>query len=1052
MTLSDLSIKKPVFAWVIMGALLIFGGISFTRMGISQMPDIDFPVVNISLAWEGAAPEVIETEVVDIVEESLMTIEAIKKVQSSSRFGQASVIVEFELSKDIDVAIQEIQTKITQAQRQLPVDMDPPIISKVNPEDQPIIWIGVSGDRPLREMTEYVRDHLKDQFSVIPGVGEVFLGGFVEPAVRVWLDANKLDALQMTAEDVMAAIQSQHMELPAGRLTTEQTERNVRVLGEAKSVEELSRIAIPARVREGYIWKTFRLSDVAVIEDGLDDPRRLARVMGKTSIGMGIRKQRGTNAVDVAKLVKKKMKHLESTLPEGLRLTVVFDGTKQTEESIRELQMTIILAVLFTGLVCFVFLGSLSSMINVILAIPTALGGAFIVMHFMGFTLNTITLLGLSMVVGIVVDDAIVVLENIARHIEHGKSKMLASIVGAREIGYAVMVISAAVIAIFLPLAFMKGLIGKFFFQFGITVSAAVAFSLLEAITLTPSRCSQFLSTGSETRIGRAVNSVMDRLQKVYRRSLEWSLSHRWVVVGGALAFFAASFLLIPHIRKEMIPHQDISRFLVRVQTAPGSSLEFTSEVMKKAEVFLTSRPELDVYFASVGGFGGGDVNTGVLFVTLKQPNERPKNLETGKRTTLLEFMALCRKELNAIPGITRASIQELSGAAGAGARDFPLDLSIQGPEWKKLGEFSALMMERLKATGLVTDLDTDFMEDIPEVHVIPDRDKASEHAVTTDSITRTIQATLGGLRVAKFTKGGRRYDVRISLTDENRRRPEDISKIWLRNQRGELVRLSDVTRIVEEPQPIVISRENRQRAVRIFGNIAQGKSQADVLEAAKKTAKEILPEDYAVQLSGSSENFRESFQELGFAFWLGIAIAYMILAAQFNSFIHPVTILLALPFAASGALLGLFSMNHSLNILSMIGLLLLMGIVKKNSILLVDFTNQRREEGLAVREALLEACPLRLRPILMTTFAIIAGVLPAVMNLGPGAAQRAPMATVIIWGTTLSTFMTLFVVPCVYSLMSRFESHKHDKEHREAIGILDELEKEKYASAQGKN
>ncbi len=1040
MTISDLAIKKPVFAWMLMAALLIFGGIAFMRMGISQTPDIDFPVVNIALSWEGASPEVMESDVVDIVEESLMTVAGIKKVTSSSRFGRGNVTAEFELSVDIDVAIQEMQTKIAQAQQRLPRGIDPPVLSKVNPEDQPIIWIGVSGDRPLREMSEYVRNVLKDQFSTVTGVGDVFLGGYSEPNVRIWLDTEKLDTLELTAEDVIAAIQTQHLELPAGRLAKGDHERNVRVLGEAKSVEDLGQIAIPYRVREGYLWQTIRLNDVARIEDGLEDVRRISRVMGATSVGLGIRKQRGTNSVEVADRVKEKVKLLAGTLPQGMRLTITFDGTEQIKENVHELEMTLILSVLFTGLVCWLFLGSLSSTFNVVLAIPTALGGAFIVAYFMGFTLNLITLLGLSIVVGIVVDDAIVVLENIARHNEEGKPRVLAAIVGAREITFPVIAISAAVIAIFLPVAFMKGLIGKFFFQFGIIVSAAVAFSLLEAITLTPSRCSQMLRVGHTTRIGRVMDYLMNGLRHGYGRSLSVALNYRVLVVLVSVAIFVASLTLLPRLRKEMVPHQDISRFLVRIQTPPGSSLEFTNNVMRQAENFLLSRKELNVYFAAVGGFGGGDVNTGILFTTLKKPNERPVDMNLGRPLTQREFMAICREKMNAISGVMRATIQELAGAAGAGARDFPVDISIRGPDWKKLGGYAEILMTKLKSTGLTTDLDTDYQADILEIQVVPNREKASLQGVTTDAIARTIQATLGGMRVAKFTKDGRRYDIRVSLTDENRQKPEDLFNIGVRNQRGQIVRLSDVTDVVEKPQPLTIARENRRRAVHVFGNVAPGKSQSEAILTTEKIAKEILPDGYDLVLSGSSQNFKESFQELVFALLLGIAIAYMILGAQFNSFIHPFTILLALPFSVTGAFMGLLVMDQSLNILSMIGLLLLMGIVKKNSILLVDFTNQKREEGLSVRHALLDACPMRLRPILMTTLAIIAGVLPALLHIGPGAEQRAPMATVIIWGMSVSTIITLYLVPCVYSLMSRFESKGHAKEYAEAMKTLDEL------------
>lgn len=1039
MTLSDISIKKPVFAWMLMAALLIFGGISFLRMGVSQNPDIDFPNVNISMTWEGAAPEVMETEVVDILEESLMTVEGMKKITSSAKFGSANITAEFELSKEIDVAVQEVQTKIVQAQRRLPVGVDPAVISKVNPEDQPIIWVGVSGDMDRRKIMEYVRDHLKDQFSMIPGVGEVFLGGYIEPNVRIWLDSKKMNQLQITAEDVISTVQSQHTELPVGRLVTAVNEQNVRILGEAATIEEMSNIAIPSRVREGYLWKTFRLGDVAQIEDGLEDIRRIARVQGKPSVGLGIKKQRGTNSVEIAKKVKEKISQLSSSLPEGIKLTVNFDNTVQIEENVQELELTLILAVLFTGLVCWLFLGSISSTINVVLAIPTALGGAFIVMYFLGFTLNTITLLGLSMVVGIVVDDAIVVLENIVRHYEKNKNKVLASIIGSREITFSVMVISAAVIAIFLPVAFMKGIIGKFFFQFGITVSAAVAFSLLEALTLTPSRSSQMLYAGHESFIGRITDRVMNDLKDKYKSTLMLALNYRWTVVLFAVVFFAGSLMVFPSLRKEMTPSQDVSRFLIRLQTPTGSSLEFTDEVMKKAEAFLATRDEIDLYFGSVGGFGGGDVNTAVMFVTMKKPKDRPVNLETGKPITQAEFMDICRVNIKKIEGLQRAGIQELNNSIGSSGRDYPIDVSIQGESWKKLGELGNQLMNHLQDNHFLSDSGTNYVKDTPEVHIIPNRAKAAQYGVTTDAIARTIQGMLGSVRVAKFTNGSHRYDVRVSLRDENRKTPQDISQIWVRNQRGELVKLSDVTHVIETPEPSSIAREDRQRSVRVYGNPSSEYSQGEVIVEAQRYAKEKFPEGYVLKLSGSSQTMNESFRELAIAFMLGIIIAYMILAAQFNSFIHPFTVLLALPFSVSGAFLGLKVMDHSINMISIIGLLLLMGIVKKNSILLVDFTNQRREEGENVRNALLDACPLRLRPILMTTFAIVAGALPAALSFGPGAELRAPMATVIIWGTLISTLFTLYIVPCAYSLFSGLESSGHRQRHDQAMKALAE-------------
>ncbi|MBI2342956.1 MAG: efflux RND transporter permease subunit [Deltaproteobacteria bacterium] len=1040
MILSDLSIKKPVFAWMLMAALILFGAIGFLRMGISQMPDIDMPVVSIHLNWEGAAPEVMETEVVDPLEEALMSVSEIEEIYSTAHFGSANITAEFALSKDIDVAVQEIQTKIAQVQRLLPPELDPPIIAKSNPEDQPIIWIGLSGDASPRELVEYLRNHVKDRFQTIPGVGELMLGGFAEPNLRVWLDTARMAALALTVEDVTEAIENQHVELPAGRLQTDEQEQNIRIIGEALSAEELSDITIPQRVRGGFVWRPIRLGDIARIEDGLEDVRRISRVNGKPSIGMGIKKQRGANAVDVGRRVKERMAEVAKDLPQGMRLTLNFDGTVNTEENVAELNATLILAIALTSVVCWFFLGSISSTVNVVLAIPTAIGGAFMVMYFAGFTLNIVTLMALSLVIGIVVDDAIVVLENIVRHREMGKSRIRAALEGTREITFSVVVMSAAIIAIFLPVAFMKGMIGNFFFQFGVVISIAVAFSLLEAITLTPMRCSQFLRTGHTTAVGGIAERLFARVSALYRRSLAWSLHHRWLVLLSATLLFCGSLLMVGGLRKEMAPSYDISRYMINLQTAPGSSLPFTDQVFRRAEAIIMARPEIDVYFGAIGGFGGGDTNSGVMFVTMKPPRKRPVDPATGHRLTMRESMELIRKEFNAIPGVMRATVRDLTqnqiGQTGAGAQ-FPVSLSLRGPDWDRLGTLAETFMQRLNATGLVTDVDTDYKLGVPEIRVLPNREAATRHGVSVAAIARTIRSAIGGERVAKYSKGARRYDVRVSLPDDERQYPSDIVRLLVRNERGEIVRLGDVVTITPRPSLLTIQRQNRERAVQIFANVAQGQSQSEALAAAEQLATALLPEGYRLVVSGSAQVFRDSFRELLFAFGLGVLIAYMILAAQYDSFIHPVTVLLALPFSVSGAIVALWLRDQSLNMLSMIGILLLMGIVKKNSILLVDFANIRRRAGLDVHAALLEAAPLRLRPIFMTSLAIIAGALPAALHLGPGAEQRSSMATVTIGGVLISTFFTLYVVPCAYSVLSRLESPRKWRRIEEVTAVL---------------
>ena len=1018
MTLSDLSIKNPVFAWMLMAALILFGLIGFFGMGVSQMPDVEFPVVNVQLTWEGAAPEVMESDVVDIVEDAIMSVQGIRDISSSARQGSASVTIEFELGRDIDVAVQEVQTKIAQAQRRLPNDVDPPIVSKVNPQDNPILWLGVSGDIPKRDLIEYIQNHLRDKFQTISGVGEVMLGGFVEPNLRVWLDADKLEALQLTVEDVIGAVQKEHAELPAGRIETGEQEFNVRAMGEAVSPEEFGNIILSRRGGQP-VYKPIYLKDVAAVEDGLADIRRIARIQGKTAVGLGIKKQRGANEVAVAHNVLKKMEEVKKQLPKSIQIGVNFDRTRFVEDSIRELTFTLMLSAILTSIVCWLFLGSWSATLNILMAIPTSIIGTFICMYFFGFTLNTFTLLGLSLAIGIVVDDAIMVMENIVRYQEQGLERVEAARVGARQITFAAFAATLAIIAIFLPVAFMKGIIGKFFYEFGVTISVAVALSLLEALTLAPMRCAAFLQAGQhQNLISRLADESFRRLTRAYQAVLPWCLRHCWTVILTLLGlFFVSVFTVSPNLRKEFVPSQDQSMFLCRFQTPIGSSIDFTDERFKKAEQFAMNRPEVRRYFGAIGGFGGGEVNTGMLFITLKPPRER--------KLTQQELMALFRKELNKIPN-TRAVIQDLSLSGLSAQRGFPVELAVRGPEWEKLAGYAKQIEERMKKCPLLVDVDTDYLEGVPEVRVTPDRKAAAERGVSIEAIGRTVNATIGGERVGKYTRGGRRYDVRVRLIPGQRTKAEDIEKLWVWNNRGELVQLKDLVTITEKPSYLSITRRSRERAITLFANIAQGKSQQAALEEVERIAKEVLPEGYHAAFGGATQTFRESFQSLLFALLLGLAVAYMVLGSQYNSYLHPVTVLLALPFSVSGALVALWLGNQSLNIYSYIGLILLMGIVKKNSILLVDFTNHLREQGKSAQEALLTACPIRLRPILMTSISTIAAAVPPAMALGPGAETRIPMAITVIGGMTLSTLLTLLVVPCAYLLFSRVEHKKY--------------------------
>jgi HAE1 family hydrophobic/amphiphilic exporter-1 len=1030
MILSDISIKKPVFAWMLMFGLIVFGGISFMRMGISQLPDVDYPVVSVNIRLEGAAPEVIETSVVDIIEDAVMSIQSIRSVTSQSENSEGTVTIEFDLDRNIDLAIQDVQAKVDSVLQKLPKEITSPTIRKSNPEDQPIMLLTLESDKyPLKDLMSYTNDRVKDQFSTVAGVGDITLGGYRDPNLRIWVNKKALNSYELSVNDIINTIQNEHLESPAGQLESGNRQLNVRTMGEAKTIEEFGSLVINQRGGQpNYV--PIHLNQVARIEDGMADAMSVSRAVGTPGVALNILKQRGSNAVAVAKAVRAKVAQVQKGLPEGMKLSVNFDSTRYIEQAVHELNFTLLLSALLTGLICWMFLGSWTSTLNVLLAIPTSVVGTFIVLYFAGFTLNTFTLLGLSLSIGIVVDDAIMVLENIIRHQEKGQSRILAALAGSREITFAAMAATISVVAIFLPVAFMSGIIGKFFFQFGVTITVAVLLSLLEALTLTPMRCSQFVDIGKRTTwFGKGVEWLMNKIRDVYAGTLAIALNHRVKVIITALIIFGLSFSALLFLNKEFIPSEDQSRFSVRLKTPVGSSLSYSDSKFSAVERFLAKRPEVDRYVLRVGGGSPGDSNSGFVFVTMKDKGHRGIDSGVGHELSQQEFMAVCRKELNKISDV-RAVIQDLSTRAFTASRGFPVEFTVQGPDWDKLADYSDQIMKGLEKTGLVTDLDTNYSIGQPELHIVPDRKKAAEYGVSIASISQVVEAMIGGVAVSTYEKGGHRYDVRLKLEDSKEDPQVKVNSLFIRNNRGELTPLSNLVTMEEKKSMVSIWRSNRERSITVYANVKAGESQQKALSSAQDIAKRILPPEYHITLTGSSQTFAESLQSLVWVLLLGIIVAYMVLASQFNSFIDPVSVLMALPFSISGALMALFVTHKSINIYSVIGLILLMGIVKKNSILLVDFTNQVREKGEpSVRNALLKACPIRLRPILMTSVATIAGAIPAALAFGPGSETRNPMAIAVIGGVIFSTLLTLYVVPCFYSLMSRFEGKKQHQD-----------------------
>jgi multidrug efflux pump len=1005
MSITEVCVRRPVLAWMIMAATIVFGLVAVRRIGVSQMPDVDFPTISVSVTREGAAPEVMENDVVQVLEDALAQVEGVKSLTATARQGNAQITVELDIARDVDLALQDVQTKIAQAARMLPRDLDPPVVSKTNPEDQPIMWVAVSGPFTRQVVTDQARYQVRERLQTVPGVGEIMMGGYMDRAVRLWLDAARMDTRGVTVGEVIAALDREHVELPAGRIETEGREIDVRVLGEALSLADMRRLVV-----KNPGGAPVYLEDIALVEDGFADIRSIARTNGQTAQGLGIKKQRGANTVAVAGAVRKKLEEIRKGLPEGLRADVTFDASSFVESSVADIEHELVLSVILTGLICWMFLGSFSSTLNVVLAIPMSLFGTLAVIYFMGFTLNTFSLLAMALAVGIVVDDAIMVMENVFRHHEEGKSAERAAIEGTHEIKFAALAATVAICAIFVPVVFMEGIVGKFFYQFGVTLSLAVAFSYVEAITLAPARCAQFLARqkdSSRSRLGRLVDTAFDAMRRGYARVLGWGLRRPALVLLATLGVLAGAVQAFRALPSEFVPSQDQSRLMVRLQSAVGSSIDEMDGLMRKAESAVQSHGEVERFFAITGGFGGSGVNTGMMFVTLSPRKARALSQN--------EFAGVLRKELNSIPGL-RAVVMDMSQQGFSAKRGFPIEFSVRGGDWGKLVDTAEDVKKRLVQSGTMVDVDTDYLLGMPELRVEPDRARITDLGLTVDEVAQAVNVLVGGVRAGKFNSNGRRIDVRVRLLADQRARPESLGQLKLRAKTGELVPLSMLIRQEERPAAQSITRLDRERAISIYGNVAPGSSQDKALAVVEGLGKAV-PDGTRVVLGGSSQAFKESMQSLLFALGLGIVVAYMVLAAQFNSLLHPVTVLTILPLSIAGAAFGLLAGGQSVNIFSMIGVLLLMGIAKKNSIILVDYANQKRAEGLEAGPAMLAAGPVRLRPIVMTSMATLMAAIPAALGLGEGSETRVPMAIAVIGGLVVSTALSLLVVPAFYVL-----------------------------------
>lgn len=1021
MWLADTSIKRPVFATMVIMALVIFGVVSYPDIGVDLFPKVDFPIVNITTILKGASPEIMDVDVTDKIEEAINTINGVKTITSTSTEGQSTVIVEFVLERDIDLAVQDVREKIAAIRSKLPRDIDEPVIEKVDPDATPVMWLGLSGEKSVRDLSTYADEVLKEQLQKTPGVGAIRMGGLRLRQVRVWLDSDKLSAYGITAHDVLTSVQRENVELPGGRIESYTKEYSVKIKGEFRSPQEFNDLIVGY-----YKGAPIRLRDIGRAEDGMEEKRSIARFNGIPAVGLGIQKQSGTNTVEVIDRIKKELVNIRKALPPGMKLEISFDQSDFIKRSISEVQHHLIYGGIFAALAVLLFLKSLRITLISALAIPTSIIATFAIMKAFNFTFNNMSMLALSLSVGILIDDAIIVIENIHRHIEEGMAPREAASFATSEIGLAVMATTLAIVAIFLPVAFMKGIIGRFFIQFALTVVFAVMISLFISFTLTPMMASRYLKPVSSqsnpptpplpkggrggffTKISDRFETLYKKTEGLYRELLQAALNHRALVIILATGIFISSLLITRFLGKEFIPPEDQSRFMVRVEAPIDYSVDETDRMFKKAEDYIRSIPEVKTVFYAQG-LVGGEVNKGVMFISLKPKAERGKSQE--------QIKAEVRRRFSRIPGL-QGTAEDVS-LIGGGQRMVPIQYSIRGRDLSALETYTRQIVGEFSKLPGIVDVDTSLETGKPELRVFIDRDKAADLGVEVATVAEAVNFLIGGeVDVTKFKDEtrGRRYDVRARLIPTDRTDPEDIGRLYVRSKDGRLVEISNVVDVQEAGGPSIINRVDRQRAITLFANL-EGKPLGQAMGELDAISAKILPSDYSTRYKGMAETMGESFGYLTFALLLGIILAYMILASQFESFIHPFTVLLSMPFSFIGAFGALLIAGKTLNIFSFIGLILLMGLVKKNAILLVDYTNTLRERGMERREAILQAGPVRLRPILMTTFAMVFGMMPIAIGIGEGAETRAPMAIATIGGLLTSLFLTLVVVPVAYDL-----------------------------------
>ncbi len=1013
MILSDTAIRRPVLTTMVISGIIVFGVVSFRQIGIDLFPRVEFPVISIVSVLPGSDPATIETTVTDPIEEAVSTISGIKHLRSTSTDGVSQVVIEFELEKQVDIAYEEVQAKLGTVRSDLPKDLEEPIVEKFDIDSSPILAVIVSGDMPIRELTHLADKTVKERLQRVRNVGQVKLVGGRDRKIWLWLDRDRLEGYALSVLDVERALQTEHVEYPGGRVETGPREYVVKTRAEFESAEEIAEMVVAFRS-----GAPIKVRDLGKVEDGLEEERSLASLNDRRAVSLLVRRQSGTNTVEVARELKREIGKLRSELePRGVRLEIAQDSSIYIENSVEEVRFHMLYGGGLAILTVLFFLRNYRSTLISSLVIPTAVIGTFTLMNALGFTQNMLTLLALTLAIGLLIDDSIVVQENTMRHVEAGKHPREAASFATNEIALAVLATTLSVVAVFVPVAFMKGMVGRFFYQFGLTVSFAVAISLFVSFTLDPMLSSRFLRKPKQGRVFRALDGFFLLIEGTYRRLLALALRWRFAVVAVALLSFFSALYVGKFLRVEFLPQEDQSEFNVKVKAPLGASLASTRSILEEIRRRFGREPWLDYTFTTIGADELKRVNEGTLYV---------KMLEKGTRALGQEGAMSWARERVADISQAKVSVEIVPRISASGMRWADIQLELRGSDLDRLEAASNGIMAKMRAAGGYKDIDTTYEKGKPQVNVYVKRDRAADLGVSSLGVARVVKALIGGDDVSKFKAEGDRFDVSVRLGEPFRMSPGDIRLLSVRNDRGELVSLQNLIRTEEESGPVQIDRYNRARKITVLANLDRSRKVLGeaVAELTRFAGEADLPAGYGFGFTGQAENMKESFENLLFALFLAVIIVYMVLASQFESFIHPFTIMLSLPLSVVGALGALVASGLTMSIFGMIGIIMLMGLVTKNAILLIDYTNTlRRRDGLERDAAILKAGPVRLRPILMTTLAVIFGMLPVALGKGAGSESRAPMAVAVIGGLATSTLLTLLVVPVVYSLLDDLRS-----------------------------